>query len=82
MALDKTFEIILGSRKRFSMSPYCSYIMLYNTLSKEDQKTLDNAMEKKYPVNLIIQALRTDGHKCSADTLRLHRDGTCKCPKE
>ena len=82
MALEDTFENIISSRKRFSMSPYCSYIMLYNSLSKEDKKTLDTALEKKYPVNLIVQALRTDGHKCSADTLRLHLDGTCKCPKE
>ena len=82
MALENTFETIIASRKRFSMSPYCAFIMLYNTLSKQDQKSLDDAMAKNYPVNIIIQALRTDGHKCSADTLRLHRDGTCKCPKE
>jgi hypothetical protein len=51
-------------------------------LAKEDQKTLDEAWEKNYPTNLIVQALRADGYKCSADTIRTHRYGTCRCPKE
>jgi hypothetical protein len=55
---------------------------MYDSLGKEDQKTLDEAWEKNYPVNLIVQALRSEGHKCSSDTIRIHRNGTCRCPKE
>lgn len=81
MGLDDAFKEILQTRSRNDMSPYCSYELLYQSLSKEDQKTLDKAWENNYPTNLIVQALRKDGHKCSADTIRLHRNGTCKCPK-
>ena len=82
MALDKAIESILASRKVNNGLAICAYQALYEKLSAEDQKTLDNAWAKNYPVNLLVQALRADGHKCSADTIRTHRNGTCKCPKE
>jgi hypothetical protein len=82
MALDNAFNEILSKRKTHRSSMYCAYQLLYNSLSKEDQKSMDDAWAKNYPVNLIVQALRSDGHKCSADTIRLHKTGTCKCPKE
>jgi hypothetical protein len=82
MALNKAFTEILSKRTSHRMSATCSYQALYDTLNKEDQKTLDEAWAKNYPVNLIVQALRSDGHKCSADTIRTHRNGTCRCPKE
>jgi len=84
MTLDNAFSEILSKRAigRSPVGGVCSYQALYNTLGKEDQKTLDEAWEKNYPVNLIVQALRADGHKCSADTIRTHRYGTCRCPKE
>ena len=82
MALENAFTEILSKRTTHRMSAICSYQQLYETLSKEDQKTLDDAWAKNYPVNLIVQALRSDGHKCSADTIRTHKNGTCRCPKE
>jgi len=82
MALENAFTEILSKRTTHRMSATCSYQQMYETLSKEDQKTLDEAWAKNYPVNLIVQALRSDGHKCSADTIRTHRNGTCRCPKE
>lgn len=82
MALDKAIQSILDSRKVHNGLNKCAYQALYDRLDKEDQKTLDEAWAKNYPVNLLVQALRADGHKCSADTMRTHRLGTCKCPKE
>ncbi len=82
MALDKAIQSILESRKVNHGFAICAYQALYNSLNEQDQKTLDDAWAKNYPVNLLIQALRADGHKCSADTIRTHRNGTCRCPKE
>lgn len=82
MGLEKAFEDLIASRKSNRTSMFCSYQTLYNTLSKADQATLDKAWASNYPVNLIVQALRKDGHKCSADTIRAHRTGACKCPKD
>jgi hypothetical protein len=82
MALNDKFSEILSKRSVRRGSPNCAYFDLYQSLSKEDQKALDEAWVKNYPTNLIVQALRADGHKCSSDTIRLHRNGTCRCPKE
>jgi hypothetical protein len=83
MALDKAFDEIISKRVAGRLlRNQCAYKSLYDILSKEDQKTLDEAWEKNYPVNLIVQALRSEGHKCSSDTIRVHRNGTCRCPKE
>lgn len=82
MALDNAFNEILSKRDIRRTKGVCSYQLMYDALSKEDKKVLDDAWDKGYPASLIVQALRADGHKCSADTIRLHRSGTCRCPKE
>ena len=82
MALDDKFNEILAKRSVRRGSKYCAYQEMYNSLSPQDKKALDDAWEKNYPSNLIVQALRSEGHKCSSDTIRLHRNGTCRCPKE
>lgn len=82
MALDDAINHILSKRTTSRGSTFCSYQVLYNSLNPADQKTLDDAWAKNYPVNLIVQALRADGHKASSDTMRLHRNGTCRCPRE
>jgi hypothetical protein len=83
MALENAFSEIISKRVAGRLlSNQCAYKLLFDSLSKEDQKTLDEAWEKNYPVNLIVQALRSEGHKCSSDTIRLHRNGSCRCSKE
>lgn len=82
MALNDKFSEMLAKRVSRRISEFCAYQQLYNSLSKEDQKALDEAWAKNYPTNLIVQALRSDGHKCSSDTIRLHRNGTCRCPSK
>ncbi len=82
MALENAFVEILSKRNIRRVGGVCTYQEMYNNLTANDKKTLDEAWAKGYPVSLIVQALRADGHKCSADTIRLHRSGTCRCPKE
>jgi len=83
MALEKAFTEIISKRSSGRLlSNLCAYQALYESLSKSDQETLDLAWEKNYPVNLIVQALRSEGHKCSSDTIRIHRNGSCRCHKE
>lgn len=82
MALENAFSEILSKRNIRRVGGVCTYQEMYDNLTANDKKTLDEAWEKGYPVSLIVQALRADGHKCSADTIRLHRSGTCRCPKE
>lgn len=60
----------------------CAYQMLYDSLDEADQKAIDNAWEKGYSVNIILTALRSDGHKSSNESIRSHRRGTCRCLKE
>lgn len=79
MSLEKTLqEFAKGSRRT---SVYCAFQSLYLSLSKEDQKALDTALSKSVPQNLIVKALRKEGHKASSDTLRAHIRGECRCPK-
>lgn len=78
MALSETLDSF-ANRPRVSKD--CPWRLLYQSLSKEDQKALDKAFEKGIPSSLIVKALRQEGHKTSSDSLRAHLRGECKCPK-
>jgi hypothetical protein len=82
MALNDKFTEILSKRAIRRTTGSCAYQDMYNNLSEADKKAIDDAWAKGYPLNLVVQALRADGHKCSSDTMRSHRNGTCRCPKE
>jgi hypothetical protein len=79
MGLAERMEEIIKSQKPVGA---CSYQALYDSLAKPEQKTLDEAIKKNISQNVIIRALRAEGYKCSADTMRAHFKGQCKCPKE
>lgn len=79
MALNKTLKELEHTSRR--MTKICSYQILYNSLSKEDQKALDDAWAKEMPVAIVVRALRQEGHKTSTDSVRGHVKGLCKCPK-
>jgi len=59
----------------------CAYQSLFNSLSKEDQDALTEAWTKNIPARIVLQALRSEGHKTSNEAISNHRKGTCKCPK-
>ena len=81
MTLSDTLETYAKTRLRMP-SEFCAYQELYNSLPLEDQKAIDKAISKNYPVNLIVKALRSEGHKTSSDSFRAHRSGQCRCPKK
>jgi hypothetical protein len=79
MGLLDRFEEMLEAQKPTGV---CSYMNLYKSLPDKEKQALDMAVLKGYSQNIIIKALRAEGYKCSADTMRSHFKGLCKCPKE
>jgi len=80
MALSDKLEMLKITKTR--PAGKCSYQTLYDSLDEADQKALDDAWKKGYSVNIILTALRSDGHKSSNESIRTHRSGTCRCLKE
>ena len=80
MTLENTLDSYVSGKR--SMTEFCAYQELYNSLSDADKKALDTAWAKNYPVNVIVKALRTEGHKTSSDSVRNHKVGQCRCPKK
>jgi len=80
MTLKNTLDNLALNRKK-NTAVYCAYQMLYNSLSKEDAKALDNAWEMGYSTNIILLALRSEGHKSSNESLRAHKNKVCRCPQ-
>ncbi len=79
MTLEKVLEELAAKQKPYSQ--YCAWQMTINSLSDKDKKALDDAWAKGYSANIIVKALRAEGHKTTAETIRAHRRGMCKCPK-
>jgi hypothetical protein len=78
MALSKKLQEIGESRKQVS----CQYIKMYNSLSPEDRKALDEAWAAKYSANEVLMALRSEGIKSSNESIRRHRIGACGCQEK
>lgn len=79
MSLEKALEELASKQKPFSQ--FCSYQMTINTMPDKDKKALEAAWEKGYSANIIVKALRAEGYKATAESIRAHRRGMCKCPK-
>lgn len=75
MALAKTLQEIGESKRKNN----CHYMKMYDALSPEDRKALDEAWAKKYSANEILMALRAEGIKSSNEAIRKHRIGACGC---
>ena len=80
MALADKLEEMYANRRR--PSKFCAYISMYNNLSPENKKALDDAWAKGIPTNVIVAAIRAEGIKTSSDSVRNHKNGICKCPKK
>jgi hypothetical protein len=78
MALAKKLQEIGESRNKM----YCAYKKMYDSLTPEDQKALDEAWAKKYSANEIMMALRAEGIKTSNESIRRHRIGACDCQEK
>lgn len=71
-----------SASKRRQPDTYCAYQTMYNGLTDENKKALDDAWAKGYSGNIIIMALRAEGIKSSNESIRAHRNGMCRCPKK
>lgn len=75
-------ERLQGLKPRTRKDNECAYMTLYKSLSKEDQRAVDDAWARDIPTSLIVNALRQEGYQTSNDSLRAHRRGDCRCLKE
>jgi hypothetical protein len=55
---------------------------MYDNLTPENQKALDDAWAKGLSANVILSALRSEGIKSSNEAIRAHKSGVCKCLKK
>jgi hypothetical protein len=79
MSLEKALGELASKQKMFS--PFCAYQITINTMPDKDRKALEEAWAKGYSANIIVKALRQEGYKATAESIRAHRSGVCKCPK-
>ena len=79
MSLETVISELAAQQKNFS--PYCSYQQTLNTMTEKDRKALEDAWEKGISANIIVKALRAEGYKATAESIRAHRRGVCRCPK-
>lgn len=80
MALaDKLQELQKAQKRQLNI---CAYQAMYDSLTVENRKALDEAWAKGLSVNLILAALRSEGIKSSNESIRRHFKGLCACPKK
>lgn len=80
MALaDKLQELQKAQKRQLNI---CAYQAMYDSLTPENRKALDEAWSKGLSVNLILAALRSEGIKSSNESIRRHFKGLCACPKK
>ena len=79
MSLGKSLEELKKTSRR--SNKVCAYQVMYDNLSPQDKKALDEAWASDMPTNLVVRALRQEGIKTSGDSVRAHQKGICKCPK-
>jgi len=75
-------RIAESASKRIKTDNYCAYQTMYDSLTPENKQALDDAWAKGYSANIVLMALRAEGIKSSNESIRAHRNGMCKCPKE
>ena len=80
MALADKLQELQNAQKR--KTDLCPYQTMYNSLTVENQKALDEAWAKGLSANLILSALRSEGIKSSNESMRRHFKGLCACPKK
>ena len=71
-----------SASKRQKPDNYCAYQTMYEGLTADNRKALDEAWAKGYSANIVLMALRAEGIKSSHESIRAHKNGMCKCPKK
>lgn len=60
----------------------CHFAIFYSLLPKDDQKTLDNLIERGISSVIIIRLLSEEGYKTGIERFNDHRNNRCVCKKE
>lgn len=63
-------------------SQKCAYVLLLDSMKKEDREALEAAWSKGTSQRIILRALRAEGYKTSNEAILNHRTGNCKCAKK
>lgn len=80
MSLADKLKELQASKSR--QDDYCPYKTMYEGLSPENRKALDDAWAKGLSANIVLAALRAEGIKSSNEAIRAHKKGICKCAKK
>lgn len=67
--------------KQTIVSQPCPYMLTVNSMSAEDQKTLEELWANGISQRTILRLLRAEGYKTSNEAIMAHRTKTCKCPR-
>jgi hypothetical protein len=67
--------------KQTIVNQICPYMLTVNSMTAEDQKTLEEMWAQGISQRTILRCLRAEGYKTSNEAILAHRTGTCKCPK-
>jgi hypothetical protein len=67
--------------KQTIISQPCPYMLMVNSMTPEDQKTLEELWANGISQRTILRLLRAEGYKTSNEAIMAHRTKTCKCPK-
>lgn len=67
--------------KQNLISQPCPYMLTVNSMSAEDQKTLEEMWANGISQRTILRLLRAEGYKTSNEAILGHRSKMCKCPK-
>jgi hypothetical protein len=59
----------------------CAVGILIEKLPAEDRKALLEAIDKNFPTQTLVKALRQEGYRTSDNNFNVHRQGKCRCPK-
>jgi hypothetical protein len=73
---------LLNADKSRKPDNFCPYQFMYDNLTPENKKALDEAWARGLSANVVLSALRSEGIKSSNEAIRAHRNGVCKCLKK
>jgi hypothetical protein len=68
--------------KQTIVNQICPYMTTVNSMTAEDQKTLEEMWAQGISQRTILRLLRAEGYKTSNEAIMAHRKGECKCPKK
>ncbi len=59
----------------------CKYKNIYDSLNKEDKRSLDELFVRGIPNAVISKILKLEGYAVSDHVISDHNKGVCVCPK-